>query len=372
MRWGIALLFLLHGLIHFMGAAKGFGWAELPRLTQPVSRAGGAAWLGAGILVIAATVALGTSLRPWWILALVAAVISQAMIVSAWPDAKMGTVVNVVMLLAASYGFASTGPFSLRAEYTRAAQQRWSEPRAPLPVVTTEEDLGRVPEPVQRYLRQAGAVGEEHATHFRARWRGRIRGTQDDPWMEFTAEQHNFVDDPARFFLMDATRSGLPVDVLHVFREESASMRVRLLSVLPLVHSTGPDLTRAETVTLLNDLAILAPSALLSPDIRWEAIDESTARAEYTLGPNTVGAVLSFDEAGRLTDFVSEDRLVASPDGSRFTRQRWSTPLSEYRSFGPWTVAGHGEGWWHPEEAEAFVYIELDLIDLEVNPPPPM
>lgn len=369
MRWGIALLFLLHGVIHFMGAAKGFGLAELPRLTQPVSRGGAAAWLGSGVLVIAAAVALGTSLRLWWLLTFVAAVLSQAVIMSAWTDAKAGTVVNVVMLLAAFYGFVSTGPFSFRSQYTRAVEERLSEISPPPPAVT-EQDLERVPEPVRRYVRQAGAVGREAATHFRARWRGRIRSTAEDPWMEFTAEQHNFVDDAARFFLMDARRAGLPVDVLHMFRDASASMRVRLLSLFPMVSSSGPDLTRAETVTLLNDLAILAPGALLNPSIRWEPVDERTARADYTIGSNTIGALFSFDEGGRLIDFVSEDRLAASTDGRDLTRQRWSTPLSEYRSFGPWVVASRGEGWWHPEDSPAFAYIELDLLDLEVNPGP--
>jgi hypothetical protein len=32
-----ALLLVLHGLIHLLGAAKALGWAELPQLTQPVT-----------------------------------------------------------------------------------------------------------------------------------------------------------------------------------------------------------------------------------------------------------------------------------------------------------------------------------------------
>ena len=87
-------------------------------------------------------------------------------------------------------------------------------------------------------------------------------------------KQHNFPHEPARFFFMDATRSGLPVDVLHAFRDRAATMRVRLASLVPLVNAGGPDLTRAETVTLLNDLCLLAPAALLDPAIGWEAIDD--------------------------------------------------------------------------------------------------
>ena len=57
--------------------------------------------------------------------------------------------------------------------------------------------------------------------------------------MPFTAEQHNFPPDGARFFLMRAKRGGLPVDVFHAFHDGAASMRVRLLSFLPVVNASG-------------------------------------------------------------------------------------------------------------------------------------
>ena len=43
MRWIPVALMGVHGLIHLMGFAKGFGYADLPQLTQPISRAWGLA-----------------------------------------------------------------------------------------------------------------------------------------------------------------------------------------------------------------------------------------------------------------------------------------------------------------------------------------
>jgi hypothetical protein len=143
-------------------------------------------------------------------------------------------------------------------------------------------------------------------------------------------------------------------------------MRVWLLSLVPLVNASGPELDRAETVTLFNDLCLLAPAALTDPAIRWEPIDADSARARYTVGSVTIGAVLSFNEAGELVNFVSDDRLVASADGTQFTRQRWSTPVTDYRQFGPRRVMTRGEGRWHPPEGE-FVYLEMELLDLDIN-----
>jgi len=367
MRWAMASGILLHGLIHLLGFVRSAGLADLPQLTQDISPRMGLVWLGAGLGLTSSAVLLLLAPRFWWAVALPAVLLSQGAIFSAWSDAKVGTLANLVVLALAVYGLAAQGPMSLRAEYRRATTVG-PEERVVTDVVT-DDDLVGLPAPVRSWVHRAGAVGQPVVTHFRAAWAGRIRADPADPWMDFTAEQVNRIDAPERFFFMDARRGRFPVDVLHVFRNGSASMRVRLLSLLPLVRATGPELTRAETVTLFNDLAILAPGALVDPGIRWEAIGPREARGHYTAGGNTVSAVLTFNEAGELIDFVSDDRLVASSDGTAFTRQRWSTPLSDYRGVGRWHVAHHGEGWWHPADAAPYAYVELNLTELEINPP---
>jgi len=378
MRWVFAGLIVIHGLIHFMGFAKAFGLAAMPQLTQPISRVMGAAWLAAGLAMLVTSALFLMASRSWWAVGFAAVLLSQFVIVSAWGDARFGTLANILVLALVVHGFASRGPMSFHASYLRRVRERIAAPtaiarpgeRAPVAganlSLVTEADLASLPQPVQRYLRLAGAVGRPRVHHFRALWRGRIRATANDPWMAFTAEQHNFVREPSRFFLMQATRRGLPVDVFHAFQDGAATMRVRLLSLFPMVDQRGPDFDRAETVTLFNDLCILAPGALLDAAIRWKPIDDRSARAHYTAGRYTISAELFFNAAGELVDFVSDDRLATSPDGKGLTKQRWSTPVREYRSFGPWRVASRGEGQWHAPDGK-YAYIELELLDLEIN-----
>src|SRR5690606_12560020 len=126
LKWVLVGVLSLHGLIHFVGAAKGFGLAEVPQLVQPISRTSARGWLAAGIAVLlaAALVAGGSGAGAWVWTAPVAAVMSQAMIVSSWNDAKWGTIVNVVLLVAAAWAFVFEGPRSLRAEYRREVAAR--------------------------------------------------------------------------------------------------------------------------------------------------------------------------------------------------------------------------------------------------------
>lgn len=374
MRWLLLALLLLHGLIHGLGVVDAFGLGEVRRLSQPVSKGLGVVWLLAGLAQIGAAITLFAAPRWWWALALVAVALSQAAIATAWSDARFGTVANALILVAAIYGCAAWGPWSLRAAYDGALAARAGASPAAAPI--TEAELEPLPAPVRGYLRRAGVVGQPRAQHFAIRWVGRIRGAADAPWMDFVAEQVNFVDEPARFFKMDARRGGLPVDVLHVFEGGAASMRVRLLSLLPMVDAGGPEMTRSETVTVLNDMVLFAPTALLSRGLTWEAIDDRRARVHYTAGEHTVSAELVFEYTAadtgekvyELVDFISDDRSMASPTGDAFTRARWSTPVDAHRPYGALRLPSRGEARWHPDTG-AFNYIEAEVVEVTINGP---
>ena len=367
MKWLIVAILVIHAAIHSMGFLKAYRLAELPQLKQPISRARGRLWLAAAVLVLLTAGCLAFAPRVGWMAGAAALVVSQAVIFTSWSDARFGTLANIVLLIAVAHGFLSQGPSSDRAEYRRLLAAELARP--PADIVLTEQDLLRLPAPVAAYVRASGAVGQPRVYNFRASIRGRIRGGPDARWMAFSGEQFDrFGEGSARLFFIEASMFGIPIDVLHVFRGPSASMRATLLSIRPVVDAVGPEMAQGETVTLFNDLCILAPAALVDPAIEWEPVDARSVRGVFTRGSNTARALLSFDASGDLVDFVSDDRLRSSPDGKTFTRQRWSTPVGSYRRFGLRRVGAKGEGRWHapPPEGE-FAYLEFELVDIAYN-----
>ncbi len=364
MGWVVVGVLVVHGLIHLMGFAKAFGYAELPQLTQPISRAWGAAWLVAAILTLASATALGFGARRFWAIGAVALVVSQVVIVSSWRDAWAGSIANLVLLLAVGHGWLTEGPRSFHAQFVRDAAA--VPARAVDAPVVTESDLTGLPEPVQRYLRLVGVVGQPRVRNYRLRFRGRIRSGPDSPWMPFEAEQQSVADPATRLFLMRARMRGLPVESFHRFIDAQATMRVKVAGLVTMVDAHGEDMDRAETVTLFNDMCLLAPGTLLDPGLRWEALDARSARARFTNGRHTITGTLLFGGDGLLTDFVSDDRSRSSPDGKTFTAQRFSTPVRDYRSYGPMRLASHGEARWHPPEG-AFSYGEFELLEISMN-----
>jgi hypothetical protein len=370
-RWTVAFVVVFHGLIHLMGAAEGFGWVSGAELREPIGGLGGVTWLAAAVLVVTAGGMLAVEAPSWWAVTAAGAVVSQGVVIAWWDDAGAGTAANVLMLLAAAYGYASQGPRSFRAEYQRRMDAALSESAgAARPgEVVTEADLARLPAPVAEYVRRSGAVGAERVVNSRGTFRGRIRSGPGAPWMTLVGEQFNtYGARPRRLFRLDAVRFGLPADVLHVFEDGGASMRAKVLSVVPVLDAAGPDMDRGETVTVFNDLCLLAPAALVDAPVLWQLVDERHVRGTFTCGSQTVSAVLVFDDDGDLVDFISDDRLRASADGRTFTRQRWSTPVQAYAVFGRRRAMAHGEARWHAPEPEGeFAYFEYSLDHITYN-----
>jgi hypothetical protein len=144
-------------------------------------------------------------------------------------------------------------------------------------------------------------------------------------------------------------------------------MRVKLLS-FPVVNAAGPEMNRGETVTVFNDLVVLAPAAIIDAPVRWQGVDAHHVRGIFTDGGQSVSAVLTFDAEHDLVDFVSEDRSRASADGKSFTAQGWSTPLAEHRYVKDRRVLVSGQGLWRAPIPEGpFAYLELYVDAIAYN-----
>ena len=97
-RYILFFILIIHGMIHFMGFAKAFGYGAVSQLTKDISRQMGAWWFFTAVLFIAAAVIFLTNKDTWWMTASVAAIISQVLIISSWQDAKFGTIANCIVI----------------------------------------------------------------------------------------------------------------------------------------------------------------------------------------------------------------------------------------------------------------------------------
>ncbi len=369
----VSILLVAHGLIHMLGFVKGYHMADVSGLTGPISKPAGTIWLLTSIVFLASFLLLILNNNAWWVVAVLAVILSQVMISLSWTDAKFGTIANVIIIIPIIMAFANSLPSSFWNRYQAGVKERLT--LAPASDIIAEQDIRHLPDPVQKYLLYVGAVGKPRIHNFRAVFRGAMKLERSGGWMNIRAQQYNFFptgdkkslgeDKRARLFYIQSSMFGIPFDGFHAYIGSNATMQIKVASLFQVVDAKGEKMNQGETVTLFNDMCLLAPSTLIDKKILWESVDSKTVKAKFTNQGNTIEAQLYFDENGALINFLSNDRFMSS-DGKTYLNYPWSTPVKKYTDIGGRKVVQYAEATWHTPEGE-HNYAKFDLETIEYN-----
>ena len=233
LRYLLAGLILLHGLIHWMGFAKAFGYADIKNITGQISKTTGTIWLTAALLLMTASVLLFSQRNSWWVIAMAGIILSQAAITQSWHDARFGTIANGIILIAVVFGWGSS---RFESSFQKDVAQQLARQSAGKPELLMETDLAALPPPVSKYLRYCGVVGKPKLKNMRVAFTGEMRDKGKD-YFPFHSVQYNFFDQPTRLFYMKARMKGLTVPGYHRYRDAKASMDIRLFGLFPVVQA---------------------------------------------------------------------------------------------------------------------------------------
>ena len=107
MKTMLIVLIVLHGIIHSLGFTKAFKLAEIKELTFSIPKFAGIIWLITSLLFIIAGILNVFEHKYWWLLAFIAVLLSQILIVYFWKDSKFGTIPNIIILITAIVGYAN-------------------------------------------------------------------------------------------------------------------------------------------------------------------------------------------------------------------------------------------------------------------------
>lgn len=232
------------------------------------------------------------------------------------------------------------------------------------PEILTEKDLKPLPEIVRKYLRYGGFVGKKKIRNFRSVFKGGIRFKPGEDYMPFWSEQYNFYDIPTRLFYIRSKKAGIPAYGLHLYEGSKAIFRIKILGLFTVVDAKGPKMDQGETVTVLNDMFIMAPTTLIDPQIQWEIIDDLKVKAIYTNQSITVEAEVHFAEDGRIRNFISNDRFETN--GKEYISNPWETPVSDYREINGYRLPSKAKMIYKRPEGD-FCYGEFELESMDYN-----
>lgn len=367
MRVLLTTLLAIHGAIHILGFLKWSRLANVPQLTGrllvPLSAAGdrifAAGWLAACVMLLAAAALRLSTQNNWWAVALAGVLVSQAVIIVAWPDAKVGTIANLIILLPVIVA-AAHAHFEKRVDAEAAALL--AEASVDTRVVTPN-DLRGLPEPVAKWLAVSGVVGHPRAATVRLHQRGELRTKQDASWMPARAEQYFSTHPPGFIWRVGATMMGfMPITGRDRYVAGHGHMLIKAASLVNLANAADSAIDLGSMLRYLAEI-IWFPSAALGPYISWEPMDATHARATMRYAGQSALAVFTFDGSGRAVRFDAERPLGGGND-AKITP--WFGTSSEWRPFEGIEVPTRGEvGWQLP--SGTFVYYRWEILDVEFN-----
>lgn len=254
--------------------------------------------------------------------------------------------------------------FEFRAAAAIAAA--YSDPTDPL----TESDIASLPPLVRAHVARSGALGKSKPRTITVDFEAKMWRKPGSAPMSLRTRQLNRFADPSRYFFLEGSMFGIPLKGLHVYENAHASMLVRLAGLFTVAKADGLTMDQGETVTLLNDMCLMAPGALVDPRLSWKQLDASTVEVVFRNCPQRVTARLLFDEHGELVNFESNQRAALQADGS-LKYFRWSTPIDGWQSIDGFrlpttarTIYDYPDG--------PFVYGEFRLVAYRMNPSTPL
>jgi hypothetical protein len=259
--------------------------------------------------------------------------------------------------VAASLGVAATGLIAVRLRKTREMRRLWRSLEIPSSAERFDAKMvDGLPDPARRYLLHAIQPGAQLARSVTLRMVGSIRMARDSEPLPMTSEE--MLAPPIGYVWTAHVGRGVArFSGFDVYADGLGEMRWWIAGFVPIVRAQGSELARSAAGRLLGE-AIFVPSVLLpSDDVRWEAIDDSSARVRLSAAGEEVAMTLQVDAEGRLM---------------RATFSRWNTdpkigPLgylpfaseafAEERTFSGYTIPTRFESGWllgEPDELRFF------------------
>jgi len=352
----ILFLFLttIHGLIHLMGFSKAFGFSNITQITKEISKPFGIFWLVTSLLFIVTAVLFLLKKDSWWIVGFIAIIISQILIFSVWQDAKFGTIPNIIIFVVIILFF---GSISFENSFKRDVKENLKSNNSMTTEILTEKDIKQLPEPVQRYLKYVGVIDKPKVKNVKVLFEGQMREKGKD-YFPFISEQFNFFNEPTRLFFMKGKIFGVNFLGYHNYSNSEATMDIRLFGLFSIVKKSGEIMDKVETVTLFNDMCLLAPATLIDKRIQWESINDTLVKATFTNKKISITADLYFNNQGQLVNFISKDRDI--------NQYPFLTPVSEYRIINGYNLMSKAEAVWDYTDGK-FTYGKFNLKEVVYN-----
>lgn len=229
--------------------------------------------------------------------------------------------------------------------------------------VIQNSDLEGLPPVVKKWLEESRIVGKEEIKTVYLKQKAAMRLKPEQSWLAVDAEQYFTTEEPG--FIWKAQIKAAPL--LHImgrdkYYEGKGNMRIKFMSLITIADSSGTEIDQGTLIRYLAE-TVWFPSAALSSHITWEEIDANSARATMSYGGVTGSGVFIFNEKGEVVEFTAERYMESE---GRFTLEKWSVQVTDYKEFNGIMIPAQGEVIWKLKSGD-FNWYHCEITQIKYN-----
>ena len=304
MRILLAILISIHGIIHLFGFLKAFGVSEFNAITQPISKPFGIIWLITFILFLTTLVLFLIQHNGWWMIGILAVLLSQFLIILYWQDAKFGTIINLIIIASILIAYSS---YDFKKKVNGETVQMLTSSEASKKIIVSEQMITDLPTIVQKWVVNSGILGKELVQNvYLEQDLQMLMKPEQQNWSNAKARQYFTIQPPGFNWTVNLQMNlGLSVVGRDKFENGKGEMTIKLFSLIPIVNSKNSEKINQATLQRYLAEIVWFPSAALSRNITWDPVDDFSARATMEYNGTKGSGVFHFDESGNFKKFVT-------------------------------------------------------------------
>jgi hypothetical protein len=235
------------------------------------------------------------------------------------------------------------------------------------PSVYDPRELESLPAPVRRYFELALTPGQPMIAAARVTHEGTFNAAEGgERWTPFTSHQLVITQRPG--FDWDARvrmAPGVTAFVHDAYVAGEGILYGALFGLVPVVDLRGtPEVAQGELMRFFAEAGWYPTALLPSQGVRWEHIDDRTARASLPDGPTTVTFDVHFDDAGMIAGVRAAARYRTM--GGAAVPMPWEGRVWGYETRHGMRVPLEGEvAWLAPEGRQPYWRGRITSVEYE-------
>jgi len=233
------------------------------------------------------------------------------------------------------------------------------------PKFYSEEELESLPAPVQRYFRKVISNGQPMISAVKLTQQGQFNMSETEQnWNPFTATQIAIAQRLG--FDWDGhiqLALGIKVFVHDTYLLGKGNLHASLLGLFTLANIRDtPELNQGELLRFFAEAAWYPTALLPSQGVRWEAIDDMSARGTLTDGATDASIVFRFNSEGMIDSFRADARYGTF--GGKMMEMPWRGRFGDYKIQHGISIPSKGEVEWERPDG-TWLYYKGQITEIE-------